>query len=207
MAITEPITLPAAPAFKTTSWTPRSVVGVGESTFTLNQQVQVHQGQRWEFVVTLPAMLRAQAAAWQATFLALSGRKRRFLIGDPAAAALRGAGGGAPIVDGANQTGEILAVSGLPDASGVWLRGDFIQLGSGVTTRLHMVLTDVSGAGSPTGEAQVDLWPRLRESPADGSAIVVSNTKGTFRMASSEMSWTIDHLRRYGISFAVVEAF
>ena len=208
MAITYPLSLPSSPTFRTSAWTPRSSVGVSESPWSFAQQTQVHGGRRWEVSVELPPMLRADAAEWQAFLLKLNGRQGTFLLGDPAATALRGAGGGTPVVAGANAVGATsLNVRGLADVVSVWLAGDFISVGSGINTRLHMVLGTVNGnVGSPSGEAAVDIWPSLRAALSDGAAIAVASCKGTFRLADNAMPWTIDEMRVYGFSFNAVEA-
>lgn len=205
MAITYPLTMPSQ-RFVTSGWEMFSVVGETESIYTLGQTIQAHTGQRWNINISLAPMLRPEAALWQAFFGKLIGKKGTFLVGDPTANSLLGAGGGAPVVDGASQTGQSINVRGLADVAAVWKAGDFIQLGSGSTARRHMVLNDVAGTGSPTGEANVDLWPRLRESPADGAAITTATTVGLFRLASNNIGWNIDRVKKYGFTFAAKEA-
>lgn len=206
MSITFPLTLPTVPVFRATRWRPRTVVGVSTSPFTLAMQTYSHPGRRWEVGVELPPMVRARAAAWQAFFGKLDGAKGTFLMGDPAARALRGAGGGTPVINGAHAARvSNINVRGLAEIANVWREGDWIQLGSGATARLHMVLADISGAGSPTGEANVDIWPTTRAAYSDGAAIVVANTVGVFKLAS-DVDWDIDEAVRYGFGFDAVEA-
>jgi len=81
--------------------------------------------------------------------------------------------------------------------------GDYIQLGSGSTTTLHKVLADVDSDG--TGQATFDIWPNVRRTVANDEAVVVSNTKGHFRLSSSLSSWSINNSSVYGISFDAVE--
>ena len=52
----------------------------------------------------------------------------------------------------------------------------------------------------------VDVWPRLREAPPDFSALVLTDAKGTFRLAAP-FTWSLDQLLHYGISFSALEAF
>ena len=205
MAITYPLTMPDQ-RYESSGWVMANIVGVTESIYTFEQQVQAHQGQRLEVTVSLALMMRAAAAEWEAFFGKLLGRKGTFLLGDPLRNALLGAGGGTPVVDGASQTGQTLNVRGLAEASKVWLEGDWIQLGSGATARRYMVLNDVDGTGSPTGEAIVDIWPRLRESPADGATIVTVNTVGLFRLASNRVEFSVARSRAHAFTFAATEA-
>jgi intracellular sulfur oxidation DsrE/DsrF family protein len=52
----------------------------------------------------------------------------------------------------------------------------------------------------------LDIWPRLRESPADNAVVVTSNTVGLFRLASNDSEWNVNEATVYGITFAAVEA-
>jgi len=70
--------------------------------------------------------------------------------------------------------------------------------------RLHKVLTEASSDAN--GKASLDLWPRLRESPPDFSALILTDAKGTFRLREAP-GWTLDEMLHYGISFRAVEAF
>lgn len=72
------------------------------------------------------------------------------------------------------------------------------------TARLHKVLADVTSDAN--GEVVIPIWPRLRESPANGAYIKTSNCVGTFRLASNERSWDVDEAKVYGVSFSAVEA-
>lgn len=64
---------------------------------------------------------------------------------------------------------------------------DYIQLGTGANSRIYRVLNNINTDAS--GNATLDIWPRLRRSPTDGDAVIVSNTKGVFRLATNEPYW------------------
>ena len=70
--------------------------------------------------------------------------------------------------------------------------------------RLHKALTEVSTGAN--AKASLDIWPRLRESPPDFSALILTNAKGTFRLREPP-GWTLDEMLHYGISFKAMEAF
>ena len=186
----------------------RSAVAISSSPFTFKQQVYRHQGQMWEADITLSPMKREQAEAWIAFLLRLRGQYGTFLLGDPNGATPRGSAAsvpGTPVVNGASQTGDELAIDGLPaSATGYLKAGDSIQLGSGATATLHKVLEDVDTSGS--GGATLNLYPGVRVAPADGAAVTVSNAKGNFRLNVSETSFDIDTASIYGITFGAVEA-
>jgi hypothetical protein len=110
-----------------------------------------------------------------------------------------------PAVLGAGQTGKTLTVDGIGgNFVGVWLAGDYLQIGTGTTQRLHKILTDVNGDSS--GHATIDIFPRLRESPADRTQVIWLNCTGNFRLQDNLRSWDIDEALIYGISFSAVEA-
>jgi hypothetical protein len=153
-------------------------------------------------------MKREDADEWNAFLTSLNGQFGTFLLGDPLAANPRGSAGvtpGTPLVNGTSQTGNILAIDGCPESATGYLKaGDYIQLGSGSTSRLYKVLSDVNTTSD--GAASIDIWPDLRESPSDNAPVTVTNTKGLFRLSSNESSFTISNASIYGISFGAVEA-
>lgn len=205
MAITYPITLPATPKARKVRITQRSVVAVGASPFTLQQVVQAHPGQAWQLAITLPPQKRATAEDWIAALISLNGAEGTFLYGDDAGAVPRGIATGTPLIDGAGQTGQTVNTKGwTANQTGILKAGDWFQLGSGATTRLHKVLADAnSDAG---GLAAIDIWPALRASPADNDPITVNATKGLWRLAATGQRWDIDEAAFYGLDFDAVEA-
>lgn len=204
MPIVYPLTPPAGKRMSV-EWMPRSVVALSASSFTLQTQAQAHAGQIWLARVKLVPMSRADAEQWIAFLLSLNGAQGTFHLGDSVGTSPRGSGSGTPLVNGASQTGQALVTDGwTASANGVLLKGDWIQLGSGLTRRIYRVLNDVNANG--LGQATIDIWPRLRESPADNEPLVLSNTAGTFRLLSNEMDYSIDNAQNYGLEFDVGEA-
>lgn len=181
------------------------VVGMGQSPFTLSLQVQQHQGQRWEADVELPPMKRADAEAWIAFLLKLKGRYGTFLLRDPISGTPRGSWAGSPLVKGAHAAGaSAVTIDGLTPLVATVSEGDFIQFGTGASTRLHKSLT--AATANSSGEVTVDIWPNLRESLADNAAVVTSNAVGTFRLAGNSREWDIGLAQVYGLRFSAVEA-
>ena len=208
MAITYPLAFPTHTGVSGVNLVARNIIGLTSSPFTLATQVHKFQGARWEADISLPLMKREDAEIWIAFFMKLYGSFGSFLLGDPNGATPRGSAAttaGTPRVNGASQTGNELAIDGLPTSVTGYLRaGDYIQLGSGATARLYKVLEDVDTNGS--GQATLNLWPDLRSSPADNATVVVSGAQGVFRLATNDATWTINNAGFYSISFAAVEA-
>lgn len=204
MAITYPLSFPSV-GIRSMNIRARNVVGISASPFTGQQQVYKHQGQWWEAEVTLPPMKRADAEQVVAFLLSLNGVYGTFLLGDPANTAPRGVGTGTPLVYGADQTGSELITDGwTTSTTGILKAGDWIQLGTGSATRLYKVLADANSDGS--GIATLDIYPNLRQSPADNAQIIKSSPKGQWRLSSNDTNWSIDEASIYGITFACVEA-
>lgn len=204
MAISFPTTPPSTPAPKRIRPAATNIVAGSVSPFTGQQQLYLHQGEFLAFDVELPAMLRDDAEEWLAWLLSMRGRYGTCLFGDASGRVPRGSALGTPVVNGGGQSGIVLNTDGwMANSAGVLLPGDYIQLGTGASSRLHKVLTTVSS--DLYGNALVDIWPRLRESPADADPITLTNTKGRFRLAGNVASWDIDIII-YGVTFQLVEA-
>lgn len=155
--------------------------------------------------VTYAPLARADAEALIAALVSLNGREGTFLFGDSANKTPRGTAAGSPLVNGAAQSGEDLATdTWTANVTGILKAGDWIQLGSASTARLHKVLADANSNGS--GQATLTLWPRISPVavPPDNSAIVTSYPKGVFRLTTDGMDWSIDVAKRYGISFSAI---
>lgn len=204
MAYTYPLTFPSI-GIKSINIRARTVVGASVSPFTGQQQVYKHQGQWWEMEVTMPPMKRDEAEQVAAFLLKMNGKYGTFLLGDPANTSPRGVGTGTPLVSGGSQTGDQLLTDGwTPSTTGILKAGDWIQLGTGSATRLYKVLDDVDS--DLAGEATLNIFPSLRQSPANDAEVVVSSPKGQWRLATNETNFSIDEASIYGITFACVEA-
>lgn len=208
MTITYPLSMPTTPGIKKFRMTARDVVAAPESPFTGGELVYDWQADWWEAEITLPPMQRAAAEEWVTFLLSLYGKKGTFLLGDPDATTPRGVATGTPLVKGASQSGIYLLTDGwTPSTTNILKKGDYVQIGSGSSARLHKNLEDVTSDAS--GNATLTLFPRLRQypaAPADNAAITVSAAKGVFRLASNERSWDTDEACLFGITFAAREA-
>jgi len=203
MAITYPLPWPTPHRISEVAWAPRSVVAENESPFTVQTERFVHQGMRLACEVTVHRTTeRAIAETFIAFFLSLNGMEGTFRFGDPAGASPRGSASGAPVVDGAGQSGRTLAARGwTASAAGVLLAGDWIE----VESWLYKVLTDTHADG--LGKATLDIWPRLRTQPADGATITTSAARGTFRLATNTPPWRASRRVFWdGFTVPIVEA-
>ena len=206
MSITFPISLPSSPGAFAFRLTQVSTASVNESSFTGTQQVVEWPREFWKLSVGMPPMERADAAAWVAALVSLRGMTNTFLAGDPSAATPQGVATGSPLVNG-NQAGgsKTLATKGWThNVTGILKAGDYIQLGTGSGSRLHMVLKDVNSDSS--GNATLDIFPRLRVAVATNDVITISNCVGVFRLAANEIDFSIDAIMHFGIDYNATEA-
>lgn len=204
---TYPLTLPTHTGIRSINIRAVNVVAYERSPFTLSGQAQASAGQGWAADVTLPPMKYEDAEQWNAWLLSLRGQFGTFLMGDPVRALARGSARGTDTVtvNGAGQTGENLNITSDQLSALEYLKaGDYIQLGSGISTTLHKVLVDVDTDAS--GNATLTLWPHVRTAPSNGATVVVENAKGRWRLASNESEWSVNEASIYGISFSAMEA-
>ena len=203
---TYPLTFPSTVPVSTNFRINRKI-GATESIFTGTQQIYQYSGEFWEVDLTMPPMRTATARAFVAFLVSLRGQYGSFFLGDFDARTALGTAGtsaGTPLVNGADQTGNTLVCDGAPNSQTGYLKaGDYIQLGSGSTQRLHMVVADSNSDGS--GNFTLSIEPALRDSPADDLAITVANTKGVFRLATNVTGWDTNAASTYGISFSARE--
>lgn len=192
MAISYPLALPTATKIKNIELRAINAVAYGQSPFTFAGQAHAYAGQMWQADIVLPAMDAARAEQWIGFLLSLRGRAGTFLLGDPNRTSPRGTATSATISGSAGSSSVSVTMSG------TLLAGDYIQLGSGSSARLHKVVQDRSGSGT------LEIWPALR-SAYSGSA-TLTNAKGKFRLSSNEQSWSINEVSIYGIVFGAMEA-
>lgn len=204
MTITYPLAFPTGFGVSEYSIDLIKAVAVTESPFSFAQQVQEHPGEAWEISCTLNLLNRAQAEEYNAFLLSLAGRVGTFTMAVPGSETPRGVATGTPLVNGAGQTGRSLNIDGFTSGvTGILKAGDFIQLGSGSTTRLYKVLADVNSNGS--GQVTVDLAPKIITAPADNATVVVSNAKGLFRLKSNSNPVNIKPPNQMSVQFSARE--
>jgi hypothetical protein len=126
-------------------------------------------------------MKREDAAPIVAALMGLQGIRGTFYFGDPQWTSPQGIGTGTPLVNGASQTGQDLITDGWTvSQTGIVKAGDWLQIGSGSTQQICMVLADANSDGS--GNATISLFPRIRTAFADNVAITVTSPKGVWRL-------------------------
>jgi|GEM_PF-559814 len=201
------VPMPTTPAPKEIDFTQTDSVGEVTSPFTLTSQYQYWSGgDYWKLNVSLPNMVKANADKWTAWFGALRGKTNVFQIGDrshvyPSTySAIKNL---SPVTDGLNNaTSIVLATRGWTPNLVIFNPGDYIQIGY----RLHLVVGTLPYQADANGKCGLELWPSLRESPADGTPINFVNTMGLFRLQDNERNFSAVSTKTYALSFKAVEA-
>ena len=193
MALTYPLSTPTTIGIESIELRAVNAVAVSQSPFTYKQQVISHGGQKWEASVNIPSVHRDKAAQWKAMLVGLKGQVGTFLLGDPDYATPQGT------VSSCTLTGSVGDETVNVVMTGTLKAGDYIQLGSGSSAKLHQVLLDQDGDGS------LEIWPSLRSDYTDAT-VTFDNPKGVFRLSNNVTSWSINNASIYGISFEAVEA-
>ena len=193
MALTYPLSTPTTIGIESIELRAVNAVAVSQSPFTYKQQVISHGGQKWEASVNIPSVHRDKAAQWKAMLVGLKGQVGTFLLGDPDYATPQGT------VSSCTLTGSVGDDAVNVVMTGTLKAGDYIQLGSGSSAKLHQVLLDQDGDGG------LEIWPSLRSDYTDAT-VTFDNPKGVFRLSNNVTSWSINNASIYGISFEAVEA-
>lgn len=201
-----PLSLPTSPSnFVTSEWRIIRTVAYTESPFTYGQQVAKYQGSVWQTTVTLPPMNRADAGAWQSFFMQLNGRFGTFLLGDPDAKTIQGGANTVISVNGDHSVGAYdVVVDGANTSTVIFKKGDYVQFGSGASSKLHMIVADITSDAS--GNATLQIEPSLKTALTDDDVVTYSDTKAVMRMDANELGWNANNVSLYGISFSCTES-
>lgn len=198
------VSLPTSPGLRTVEFAFNETVSTVKSIFTGQMQAQRWPGADWiSGTVTLPPLTQTQADQWISTLMECRGMTNAFLLGDPLKKAPRGAALGAPAADGTVAmiaSSSTLATYGwTANQVGALLPGDYLEL----NYRLYRVLESVNT--DATGKAVISIYPSLREVPANGDALILTNPKGLFRLATNSNRWSSDYTKLSSISIPFIE--
>lgn len=204
MTIAFPLAFPSTSGLREISFGALDTIGLQASPINYEQTLYDWGGDVLSAEVELPPMDRADAEVWVAFLLSLRGRLGTFTMGDPLGATPRGTWGGTPLLIGSHAAGlRTLAVDGF-SVGATGKQGDWLQFGTGSSTRLHKVLVDFTADGS--GAASVEIYPRLRAALSDNAPLTVTSAKGLWRLATNRRDWTIGLAQKYGLRFSCIEA-
>ncbi len=178
-----------------------TATSLATSPFTGSAQLQDWGGEWWEYQIEMAQSRGRYGRRLAAFFAQLGGPRGRFLFRDPSIAQSLGAG--EPLVDGAGQSGKVLATRGWVANEPALLAGDFLSLGADSATRLYQVTADA--IADAEGRATLNLVPRLRASPADSAPLEVTAPVVLLRLAAPVPA-RIGRVESYRFSFTAREA-
>lgn len=193
MAISYPLSLPTTIGIAKIELTAVNAIAVSRSPFTFDSQVHAYSGEMWQADISIPPVHRDLAEAWVSFLLSLRGQYGTFLLNDPVAKLPRGTATAATITGSAGDRSVSVTMTG------TLLAGDYIQLGTGTDATLHKVLADQSGDGT------LEIWPALRKNRSSVAA-TLSSASGLFRLSTNQVSWSVNEVSTYGITFGAMEA-
>jgi hypothetical protein len=194
MAISYPLTPPAAIRIARITLSGTSAVSRNVSPFTFNVQQYNWTGSTISGQVECPPMVRADAEELLG-FLLMAARGT-FYFRDYANPTTRGTMTGSVTLSGAHAANTTtITVTG---GAGSWAVGDWIQLGATTSAKLHKI-TQVNSATS------YEVFPLLRTAYSGGNAVVYSSAVGVFRLAQPSTEWSIDLANIYGVNFSIIE--
>lgn len=163
------------------------------SPYTGQTQTQAWPGaESWGVTLTLPAMKQSDADTWTSALMELRGMANAVQLVDPARRKPRGVATGTPVCNTSGGSGFNAAGTTTLYTRGwttnvvrLLLPGTNLQ----IAYRLYRVLNQVSSDSS--GNAVLNIWPSLRETPTDGEAIILTNPAGLFRLAKNQRKWSL----------------
>jgi len=180
-------------------WILRSNTAVFQSPFNEALESQDRDGEHWAISMAFEQLQDVRRADLLAFLYKLNGAQHRFTVQD-FSYALRGAGGGSPVVSGAGQTGKALNIATGPTNTTNWLRaGDKI----GVAGLLHSVDADVDTDGG--GNASIIVSPRIFAAPANSAPVEINTPTNTFALLSNSLS-VMSKANESSVAFEAVSA-
>jgi len=195
MAISYPLTPPAAIRIASLRFSAISAVARNISPFTFSSQSYNWTGTMLSGDVECPPMNRADAEELIG-FLIMAARGT-FYFRDYANGTQRGNMSGSPQLNGAHVANTTTLT--VDTGSGSWAVGDYIQLGTDSTSKLHKI-TKVNTALS------YEIFPLLRTNYPDNTTIDYTDAVGVFRLGTTTCDWSIDTAKKYGLNFSIFEA-
>jgi hypothetical protein len=205
MSLPPILTMPTSVGIADVNFSLTRVVASSISPYTLEDQTFKWPGEQWRVDFNMPPMGDpAIANEWKAFGVKLEGKYGQFYMGDPSATSPVGVGTGTPRVMGGGQIGNSIDIDGLvPGTSNVLRAGDFVQIGTGVESRLHMQVEDLNADG--LGRATLTLHPAVRRNLPDNTEVSFHDCVGLFRMTSNTFEWRVTPGPIYQISFQAEE--
>jgi hypothetical protein len=165
-------------------------------------QTRETPGARWACALSFEHLRRDEVATLEAFLARLRGAAGRFTIWNHARENPRGVATGAPVVDGAANSGGTLATPGwTASVTNILRAGDLI----GVNGELKQVVVDANS--DALGKVTLTIEPPLRATPADGATITTVKPTATFRLLDDDQGGARYRRALTSLQFQAVESF
>lgn len=181
-AVTYPLAFPAGFVPVETDINIEPAVAFAASPLAHYGQAQDWGGRLWRMRAVFAAKSKGDAGAFLAFLSKLAGMYGSFRAPDWDHRTPRGSPSGTPLVNGAGQTGNLIATDGwTPSTTGLLLPGDVCGIGD----RIHRLMQSVDSDGAGNANLWIDppIDGDVRASPADNAAVTVTNAQGVWRLA------------------------
>lgn len=188
--------IPSSPAL-IRSYNPTRV----STAHSMKENTRSRGGQRFGFRLSWVNLTREEYQLIDAFLSKQRGQFESFTIVLPIHSTPLGSWAGVPVVNGANQSGRSLSVSGFTALQTVAKAGDFFKLTSG--TKVYKLTEDA--ASDAVGIATLVFEPALMVTPGNGEAIVKNNVPFTVRLTSDNLESPLRSGAFYDIDVDVIE--
>ena len=159
----------------------RLISNVWQSSSDFNGAIQTYQqpGSRWEFTLGWQILTASEAGIVSAFIAELDGMANRVMLYDMANPEPAGNMRGAPVVNGANQTGKTLTISNVTPGHNL-KRGDNI----GINCTNHQMIVKITRdvIADAAGNMTIDFAPALPSPAINGSLVEWDRPKAKFVM-------------------------
>ena len=187
------------------SWTNATASLISRSPFTFQGQSQTYPGAIRYAQISVDGLNREDAEDWVGFLDSLHGTKGTFLFGDPMAKVPLGTARGTALVSAVNRTTrDVIIAKNVPttgSTANFLKRGDWIQLGAGLNSRLYKVVSNVNKNNTTGITGNIHLWPAFRIAPLVDDVITFENPKGLFRRSSGTFNYSEENGCKYSLSF------
>lgn len=164
-----------------------------------SQEVQ-RLGSRFGLDVTLPTLAYDDARAWTAARLKAKNLGQTLTLVWPQKAFAGGVG--APVANGAGQTGSALAVRGLNAGAAIPALSFFSYAANG---RHYLCAVTDAAVADGAGHATLQIAPMLRFPPADGAVLEFAAPVLEGLLDGANVEWDLLRLQLVGASFTLAE--
>jgi hypothetical protein len=194
-----PVVLPASPSPSSMTMTLVSNSIDMKPTLGGPTQRATRLGSRWQCEVTLPPMNYVAALEWMAGLSQASSQVMQLNLPQPD---LLGLSAGSLVINGANQAGTSLAVSG--GTPGYTFRaGQFISIFDTTGGKLYQLTAGYTLSGA--GAGILPIFPQLRASPTSGSFVFEDPPIIQGFLTNMSPSWSVDAARTVALTFSILE--